>query len=197
MDLAQKGFQIKGKEFFYQGFSLLEVMVASGLMGGLSLILLNLASEQAIIERRSDISGMTNLYKLNVSEVLAEPQACTNTIKQPSSRLRSLNPRSVLEGFMDLRSVRNNHNEETVFKVNNNLKPDDAFKIQSFGIKLGDIPTSFPSSNHIFLVDANFEMRLELNPGFFPQNKGVHRRKIIRIPVTIRMKKNSLLVQGH
>ena len=63
-----------------RGFSIAEVMVAAGLMGLLSVGLLNITKQQAVVQKRSETSVEINIISSLISQTLLNSGACNNTL---------------------------------------------------------------------------------------------------------------------
>lgn len=62
------------------GFSLVELMVASGLLGGLAIYLLNISKQQTVVEKRAETSFEINTISGTISQSLLNKDSCAQTL---------------------------------------------------------------------------------------------------------------------
>lgn len=63
-----------------KGFSLAEVIVAAGLLGALSLVLINISKNQAVVQKRAEASFEINTISNLVTQTLLNSQACAASL---------------------------------------------------------------------------------------------------------------------
>ena len=88
------------------GFSLVGLMVASGLMVGLSLVLAQMSKQQILIQKKSEMAMDIALLTQKTVRVLQDKQACLNTVGEgvalasgntiPISRIQDGNGRDII-----------------------------------------------------------------------------------------------------
>ena len=167
------------------GLSLLEIMIATGLMGGLSLVLLSITGEQIKIEQRAVMSGMMATYRNGLSRQLGDSQACMNTFGGRGIQLDPI-PTPPLSPPFPIPVVRDKDNDETFYKAGVNLKPDNAFTITS--MNFGFHTPANPIAGDEYWSNSIFTMNITLNPDGIPGFKGNRQRKI-RVPLVLRVRK--------
>ena len=162
------------------GFSLVEVMIASGLMGGLSVILFNLSSEQIRQEQGVSFVGMTSTYQVRASELLRSSLACINTL--------GVRTHLVPSTATSLSVIKNNKDNDTIFQVGRNLGKDDFFRLEALSYEFDPPNTaiSIVGTTSEYWSEARLKMTLKLNPGAMPGYTGVIRQKTLTVPLRVR-----------
>lgn len=153
-------------KFSNRGFTLVEVLIASGMLGGLALYLMNVSQKQIVVEKRAETSFEINTISGSISQSLLNKESCSST----------LGIGNVITDGTALNVIRNRSGnvmfDKNVLYSNNQLKIND--------IKVSELVTSsIPSGNKY--GEAKVEITFEKVSKILDGNKTIIKKFPIQI----------------
>ncbi len=115
------------KVFNQRGFTLAQVVVAAGLLGGLSLVVMNLSKQQSDITKRANESQSIMFFQDTVMTTLANTTLCTDAITNPGVGQIKDKTSNDLTGFGEF--SKNSY-------IDGQTKSDSSSKIRIVGFKV-------------------------------------------------------------
>lgn len=83
--------------FGNQGFTLVEILIASGLMAGLSVVMMNVFKQQNVSQKKTESSFELSTIQQGINQTLLNEKACTNTLSTVGD-IRSASSFSQIKG---------------------------------------------------------------------------------------------------
>ena len=156
------------------GFTMIGMLITTGLMGGLTLILNQIALRQIIVQRTAETGMEISEMVQQVVYALRDEKACLNTIAQVTGPI-------VTGSTYSLTSIMRKNNPAKTLLTSGNTYRNDLIRIES--IVLTDVETSTGSSS---IGEMNLKIVFIKNSRMIEGNK----RVVKKFPVTVEMAPN-------
>ena len=106
-----------------RGFSLVQVLVATGIMGGLALVLMRLQDNSSQITKTAEVNQALYIFSQEITSVLTIPKNCTETFK---TLVLNETPRNITV----IKKVKNNGTPIVMYTVGNTYQ-NNQLKLES------------------------------------------------------------------
>lgn len=152
-----------------KGFTLVEVLVAAGMLGGLALYLMNISQKQHVVEKRAETSFEINTISGSITQSLLNKESCSST----------LGIGNVITDGTQLEAIRNRAGN--IMYDKNNLYSNNQLKFNE--IKVSELVTSnIPSGNKY--GEAKIEITFEKVSKILSGNKTITKKFPIQIELS-------------
>ena len=121
--------------FNIQGFSVAGLLVAAGMMGGLTMVLAQLTKQQFAIQRRAESGAEINEMSLKITRILQNEQACLNTIGKGTDLSLTTPP-------PDISSIHDKNNPPNIVFTEGQAYRNRLIKVRDISLEDINLPNS-------------------------------------------------------